>query len=112
MATSRDVHFVVQRMVQHSNVQGSLCNAYTQNVIAKHAMYEAIDILTIMNGNIEKSIAQIQDGLMSLKYGVDMSKVVPELKQAAMDPRLRIHFEDCSELTRQCTEARRRAGLP
>lgn len=112
MATSRDVHVVVQRMVQHSDVQGPLSHAYTQKIIAKHAMYEAIDILTRINGNIEKSISQIQDGLLSLKYGVDMFQIQPELKEAAMDPRLRIHFADCSELSRQCTEARRRAGLP
>lgn len=82
-----------------------------KKIVARKMMYEAIHKLHQINGNMEKTLLQVQDALMSLKYGIDMSQVEPELKQASLEPNLRITFEDCSELSRQCAEVRRRAGL-
>lgn len=82
-----------------------------KKAIARRMMYEAILTLNRINNNMEKNLLQIQDALMSLKYGIDMTQIEHELKQASLEPNLRITFEDCSELSRQCEEIRRKEGL-
>jgi hypothetical protein len=82
-----------------------------KKIVARKMMYEAIHKLHQINGNMEKTLLQVQDALMSVKYGIDMTEVEREIKEASLEPNLRITFEDCSELSRQCAEVRRKAGL-
>jgi 2-oxoglutarate dehydrogenase complex dehydrogenase (E1) component-like enzyme len=107
MANARDVNVVVQRMMYRTYTS----HAESRQIMVKRLMREAVDTLNQLNGNMETSLSQLQDGLMSVKYGIDMSQIDPEIKKASLDPRLRIRFEDCSELAKQCTIARYRAGI-
>ncbi len=99
---------VVIRKLRH---ELHVSNDEAHTILLKKIINETVDVLYDFSSGLEKNLNRVQQRIDILHNGVDMSKIDPLLKKASQDKRLRLTFADCSDLARQCAEARRRAGV-